>query len=147
MKHVKSVHTNVGSFNLSILECKWALLWITGVVRNHVLIYPYWNVNEGGWTTQWEDGAVLIYPYWNVNPCSAACCALPCCVLIYPYWNVNLFLQLLLLLHFNRFNLSILECKSGTNDPAGYDCRSFNLSILECKFVPAVTSFASLQSF
>ena len=32
-----------------------------------VLIYPYWNVNEGGWTTQWEDGAVLIYPYWNVN--------------------------------------------------------------------------------
>ena len=77
------------SFNLSILECKY-------IIDNfmfspfHVLIYPYWNVNDTNAITVISNNAsfnlsileckyfLLYYYYYKFH------------VLIYPYWNVNI---------------------------------------------------------
>ena len=86
--------TNPCGFNLSILECK----------------YSYWSGYK------YADG-VLIYPYWNVNLIDNAYYIKGGKVLIYPYWNVNLPVAVKFAV-IERFNLSILECKSALSAQA-----------------------------
>ena len=54
-----------------------------------VLIYPYWNVNQGFASYVRFSVKVLIYPYWNVNLSALSVLYAQLMVLIYPYWNVN----------------------------------------------------------
>ena len=96
-------------FNLSILECKFALL-ISSTLCLHCFNLSILECKSDTVTVQEKAQFVLIYPYWNVNLRQNSCHSHSRMVLIYPYWNVNYFRETEHGLR-ARFNLSILECK------------------------------------
>ena len=120
------------SINRNIVECKDVNSWR---YRRSlcVLIETLWNVKRILPSFSFNPASVLIETLWNVKQQYLLCIPSAHHVLIETLWNVKKIRKPLILLHGNRINRNIVECKEFQQRIERHISLGINRNIVECK--------------